>query len=35
MSRTFANGIVGQILATTKGELAYEVLIGSINFFEQ
>jgi hypothetical protein len=35
MSRTLANGIVGQILIITRGELAYEVLTGSNNFSKQ
>jgi hypothetical protein len=35
LSRALVNQIVGQILGTTKGKLAFEVLIGSKNFSKQ
>jgi hypothetical protein len=35
MSRTLVDKIIGQILDTTRDELAFEVLIGSNNFLKQ
>jgi hypothetical protein len=35
MSKTFVDKIVGQILGTTRGKLAFEVLISSKSFSEQ
>ncbi len=34
MSRALVDKIVGQILGTTRGKLAFEVLIGSKSFLE-
>ncbi len=35
ISRAFVNKIIGQILGTTRGKLAFEVLIGSQSFSKQ